>query len=569
MTHAKPWLNAYAPNVPFEINDDARPLHGFFEKACLEFPENPCIDFLGKKYTYEEVSELVGRAAKGFQLLGVKKGVHVGLCLPNSPYYIICYYAILTVGGTVVNFNPLYVRKELEFQTRDSECEIMVTLDLQQLYPKVENLIQSANLKKVVVCSMSDILTPVKSVLFNVFKRSELTHFEKDLQHITFDDLTHNDGFPDPVEIDPHHDIAVLQYSGGTTGVPKGVILTHANVVANLKQVRSWLPDIELGQEKMLCVLPFFHVFAMSVSLNLAIVSGMELIMVPRFEVLQVLKIIDELKPTFFPGVPTLYNTIANHPNMADYDLSSIQYCISGGAPLPLDIKHRFEKLSGCQLVEGYGLSECSPVATCNPIGGVSKENSIGIPLPDTIIEIRSTQAPYHRVESGQKGEICISGPQVMQGYWKRLGATKECFFKDSLRTGDIGYMDEEGYIFLIDRIKDLIICSGYNVYPRNIEDAIYHNRAVEEVIVIGIDDEQHGQVPKAFVKLKQGSTLRDTELKAFLHEYLSPIERPKEIEFRTELPKTMIGKLSKKELVEEESQKASHAKRKRQNLLS
>ncbi len=549
----KPWLTSYSEDVPPTLEPDVRPLHAFFEEACMDYGENPCLDFLGKKYSYNEIADLVGRAAKGFQLLGVKKGVKVGLCLPNCPYYVICYYAIMTAGGTVVNFNPLYVHKELDFQAKDSGCEIMVTLDLKQLFSKVARLLGKTNVSKLVVCSMSNILPPVKSVLFNVFKRSELTTYSKDLEHIAFEDLIRNDGIPEPVEINPERDIAVLQYTGGTTGVPKGAVLTHANLVANLRQVTAWFPNVNKGEERILCVLPFFHVFAMTVELNLGIYAGMELIMVPRFELDDVLKIIDERKPTLFPAVPTIYSAIAAHPKISNYDLTSIRYCISGGAPLPLETKHQFEKLTGCHLVEGYGLSECSPVATCNPIGGVSKEGSIGVPLPDTSVVIRRMDPPYDEMETGRKGEVCISGPQVMREYWHRPGATEATFMDGTLRTGDIGYMDEDGYIFLIDRAKDLILCGGYNVYPRMIEEAIYQHSDVAEVTVIGIDDEYRGQAPKAFVRLLEGRKLEEQELKTFLHDHLSPIERPKEIEFREELPKTMIGKLSKKELVEEE----------------
>ena len=552
----KPWLSSYAEGVSHTLEEDLRPLHAFFETSAMEYGENTCVDFLDKKYSYNEIADFVGRAAKGLQLLGVKKGVKVGLCLPNCPYYVIFYYAILTAGGTVVNFNPLYVRREMEFQAKDSQVEIMVTLDLKQLYPKVAELMQKASVRKTIICSMTDILPTVKSVLFNIFKRSELTEYEQNLEHLGFDELVRNDGVPEPVEFNVKKDIAVIQYTGGTTGLPKGAVLTHANLVANLKQVRNWLPTMHLGQERMMCVLPFFHVFAMTVELNLGIATGMELIMVPRFDLKDVLKIIAEKKPSLFPAVPTIYNAIASHDRIKDYDLTSIRYCISGGAPLPLDVKHRFEEITGCNLVEGYGLSESSPVATCNPIGGVSKEGSIGIPLSGTDVFIRRMDEPYDEVERGKKGEVCIRGPQVMSGYWHRPGATEATFFEDTLRTGDIGYMDEDGYIFLIDRAKDLIICSGYNVYPRMVEEAIYKHRDVEEVTVIGIKDEYRGEAPKAFVRLKEGAKLRDTELKAFLHEYLSPIERPAEIEFRDELPKTMIGKLSKKELVAEEKKK-------------
>jgi long-chain acyl-CoA synthetase len=535
------------------------PVPSILEATTRSCPDRPALDFLGRKTSYAELSRLVDQAAKGFQQLGVKKGTRVGLCLPNSPYFVVCYYAILKAGGVVVNFNPLYVERELKHQIEDSGTTIMVTLDIRQIYPKVAAMLDAtSSLERIVVCSMSGILTAVKSVMFQVFKRSEIADIPDDLNHVSFERLIANDGKPKPVEIDPINDLAVLQYTGGTTGVPKGAMLTHGNLSANTEQLRRWCPGMLLGQERMLLVLPLFHVFAMTVGMNLGIAFGAELILLPRFEMDQVLKTITKKRPSLFPGVPTIYTALNNAAENGPWDLSSIKICISGGAPLPIEVRARFEELTGCSLVEGYGLSESSPVATCNPIGGVAKAGSVGIPMGDTRIEIRSPVDPAILMEQGEKGEVCIRGPQVMAGYWKRPADTEAVMHDGALRTGDIGYLDEDGYLFLVDRIKDVIISGGYNIYPRVIEEALYQHPDVAEVVVIGIPDQYRGQAPKAFVRLKEGHQATPDQLKEFLGGYLSRVEMPKLIELRKELPKTMVGKLSKKELVAEEAAKGS-----------
>lgn len=534
----------------------------YFDQAVSRFSEHPCVDFLDKKYNYAEISDLVNRAAKGFQQMGVGKGSKVGLCLPNTPYHLVCYYAILKVGGTVVNFNPLYSRSEIAYQIEDSGTEIMVTLNLRQIYPKVHACLETTCLQRIIVCAMSDILPPVKSVLFQVLKRSEIADFPKDPAHLSFTRLSNTDGHFHPVTLDPE-DLAVLQYTGGTTGQPKGAMLSHANIAANTLQIRQCIPSVIEGEEKMLGVLPFFHVFAMTVVMNFGISIGAELIMLPRFELHQLLKTLQTKGATLFPGVPTIYTAINNAPNLSKLNLSSLNYCISGGAPLPVQTKACFEEATGCKLVEGYGLTECGPVATVNPFEGKIKAGSIGLPLESTLISIQDPAEPGKELPQGEKGEIVISGPQVMMGYWQRPEATESTIINGGLHSGDIGYADEEGYIFLVDRIKDLIICSGYNVYPRHIEDALYCHPGIAEAIVIGIDDEYRGQAPKAFVKLATGyEDLEGDSIKTFLEDRLSRIEMPKDIEIRDELPKTMVGKLSKKELVEEQQTKIGAAVR-------
>lgn len=551
MTTAEEWNAAF----------DARPVHEYLESTVAQFGDRPAADFMGKVWTYSELGDLVDSTAAGLQAMGVGPGVHVGLCLPNTPFYTIFYFAILKIGGTVANFNPLYVEREIAFQARDADVRIMVTMDLKVIYDKVEEVRKEKILDKIIVCPMTFCLPTIKKVLFSLFKRKELADIPRDEAHVWFDELQTRGNSPKPVEIDPHDDIAVLQYTGGTTGVPKGAMLTHQNLSANIEQMRCVFEKARLGEEKMLCVLPFFHVFAMTVAQNLSIILGAEMVLQPRFELKALLEAVKRKQVTLFPGVPTLYTAINNSPMTANYDLSSISLCLSGGAPLPVEVKESFEKLTGCVLVEGYGLTESSPVAAVNPLDENRRAGSIGRLVPGTSARFVSIEDRTTEVAAGEKGELLLHGPQIMKGYWKREDATADTITAEGyLHTGDVGYQDDEGFIYLVDRIKDLILCSGYNVYPRVIEEAIYQNEAVDETIVIAIPDEYRGQSPKAFIKLKEGHSMTGEDMKTFLKEHLSSIEMPREFEFRDELPKTMVGKLSKKELVEEEAQKRAQS---------
>ena len=556
----RPWIKSYPTGLAWEFEAPIEPLYAALDRAVADFGERPCLDFLGRKSSYAEIGEAVERAAAGLQALGLEKGDRVGLLLPNSPYFVIFYHAVLKAGGVVVNFNPLYTHYEVERQVRDAECRFMVTLDLQLMLPKLENLVKAGELEQVVVCSLAQALPRVKGLLFPILKGGQLASVPDAPAYLTYKELLAGAGPLRPVAIDPLEDLAVLQYTGGTTGVPKGAMLTHANLAANRRQVANWGQDLKRGEERTLGVLPFFHVFAMTVVMNVAIEAAGEMILLPRFDLEEVLRTIEKKRPTLFPAVPTIFNAIENHARVDRFDLSSVKLCISGGAPLPVEVKQAFEERTGCKVVEGYGLSESAPVATCNPPHGVNKAGSIGLPFPGTDIEIRDLENPDRPVEPGQNGEICIRGPQVMKGYWRREEETAEVLSDGWLRTADVGYMDDDGYVFLVDRLKDVILCGGYNVYPRIIEEACYEHAAVEEVTVIAIEDAYRGQSPKAFVKLREGAELTAEALQAFLAERLSPIERPKVIEFRDSLPKTMIGKLSKKELIEEEREKLSKA---------
>ena len=563
-----PWVASYPPGVSWDQHFTPRPLYTLLDEAVAAHAHRPCTNFLGKVTTYGEIGDLVDRAAAGLQKLGFGRGSRIGLFLPNSPTYLVYYYAILKIGGIVVNYNPLYAVEELIKQVKDSETELMVTLDLAVLFEKVEALLKAGVLPRAVVCSFPGLLPATKSILFRMFKGKQLAQVNKSpvADRIIFEaEVLGNGGRPELPPIDPENDLAVLQYTGGTTGIPKGAMLTHANLYVNVLQVAAFAPELETARHRVLAVLPFFHVFAMTVVLNFGVMKAAEMILMPRFVLEEAMELIEDLKPSILPGVPTLFNALMNHPRFASLDVSSLRYCLSGGAALPVEVKQRFEKMTGCKLVEGYGLSETSPVVTANPLEGPDKPGSIGLPVPRTIISLRDLADPTREVPMGERGELCVRGPQVMKGYWRQPEETANQMVDGFFRTGDVAVMDEDGYFYLVDRIKDLIISSGYNVYPRRIEEAIYQHPAVEEVSVIGIADERRGEAPKAFIKLKEGMSATAAEILAHLEPKLSRIEMPVEIEFRSELPKTLIGKPSKRDLKLEEADRRKAKEREAQ----
>jgi long-chain acyl-CoA synthetase len=532
----------------------AVPVADLLDAAVAAFGGRPAMDFSGRQWTYAEAGALVDRAARGLQDRGVGKGVQVGLCLPNTPYYLIFYYAILKIGGTVVNFNPLYVERELAAQIIDSGVRIMVVLDVEAVYRQVANVAETSGLHTIIVCPMAGILPTLKAILFRLFKRKQRAAIPNDLRHVPYAALVASHAPPTPIAIDPARAVAVLQYTGGTTGTPKGAMLTHANLTINCRQIRAHWSGAVPGQERTLAVLPFFHVFAMTSVLNYSVEIAAEIVMLPRFDLTQVLATIAGRRITIFHAVPTIYTAINAAAAAGQVRLGSIGFGVSGGAPLPNEVRTRFMELTGCKLVEGYGLTEASPVVSCNPPDGLIKGGSVGTPLAGTAIEIRDPANPDRRLVTGERGEVCVRGAQVMAGYWNRPGDTAASFAGGALRTGDIGYLDDDGYLFLVDRIKDLILCGGYNVYPRVLEEALYQHDAVLEATVIGVRDEYRGQAPKAFVVLRPGYEVTGEALRDFLKGYVSKIELPRSVEIRASLPKTMIGKLSKKELVAEEA---------------
>jgi long-chain acyl-CoA synthetase len=546
------WLAHYPAAVKWDMPLAPMSLPAMFDEAVKTFADKEACDFLGARITYRELARLVERVTAGLQALGIGRGHRVGLFLPNTPYYVAAYFALLKTGATVVNFNPLYTVEELAVQARDAGIFAMVTLDLKVLFDKVEALAASSLLEHIVVCPFADSLPPVKRIAFRLFKRGDVARHALSsvaARIIDWTSLAAHAGKPTPVIIKPEEDVALLQYTGGTTGVPKGAMLTHANLTINVQQVIAWKPDVVMGGERIMGILPLFHVFAMTVVMNFAVRCGALMILLPRFDLAQAVKVIKRTRPTILPGVPTLFTALLNFPGITREDLSSINFCLSGGAPLPREVRTRFEEFSGSRMVEGYGLSETSPVATCNPLDGLRKDDSIGQPLPGTVLSVRSLDDPRKEMPPGEPGEICIKGPQVMAGYWNQPEATRETFVGDFFRSGDVGYMDADGFFYVIDRIKDMINCSGFKVYPRQVEEAIYAHPAVAEVTVVGIPDDYRGEAPKAFVKLKSGMSATAEEILQFLEPKLSKIEMPSAIEFRKELPKSLIGKLSKKEL--------------------
>ncbi len=555
------WEEHYPENIDWNAPVWTGHIFTYMENARRLYGNRPAFNFMGKRWTWGEIANLTDRMAKGLHDLGVEKGVKVGICLPNTPYFLIAFYAIAKTGATIVHYNPLYAERELAHQIEDSKTDLMITFDLKVAYDKMEKMLHQTRLNQIIICPFKDILPFPKNLLFPFVKGKEIATIPNDDRHIRFDKVIANDGDFQLQPVDPQNDIALLQYTGGTTGVPKGAMLTHANLTANVEQCVMWLNDVNPGQEKMLGVIPFFHVFAMTCVMNFSVKNGFEIVALARFELDATLKLIDKEKPHFFPAVPAIYNAINNHPKVKEFDLTSLRYCISGGAPLPVEVKKTFEQTTGCVLVEGYGLTESSPVVCANPVTGVNKPASIGMPFPGTIIELRNPETG-DPVQNGDRGELCVKGPQVMKGYWNKPEETDNVLKDGWLKTGDVAYMDAEGYTFIVDRIKDLILVNGYNVYPRNVEEAIYLHPAVEECIVAGVKDAARGEVPKAWIKLKVGRIITEGEMKEFLRDKISSIEVPRHIELREKpLPKTMIGKLSRKDILAEEAAKGSPSK--------
>jgi long-chain acyl-CoA synthetase len=531
------------------------PIESLLESTAMKWPERVAIDFYDRTFTYRELRDLAAKAAKGLQALGVGPGVHVGLHLPNTPHFAICFFAVLMAGGRVVNFSPLAAPRELKYQLTDAATQIMITLGLPLLYPQVAALKGTAKFQTLVVCSIEDFLpAPVARAFGPPADRVGAAGHE-----IEFRSLIDNDGI---FRRSPHasleDEVAVLQYTGGTTGEPKGAMLTHANLCAVLNIYNHWdPPNVSGGNETALAVLPLFHIFGLTFIMLLAVANGEQVALHIKFDPDRVLADIPRKKITVFLGVPTMYTALVNHSRVKDFDLSSVRRWVSGGAPLPMEVLQRFEALTGHAPKEGYGLTETAPLGTLQLLDKPARQGSVGVPAPHTLLEVVDLETGEIVLPIGQKGEICIQGPQVMKGYWKKPDATAEAFRGGRFHTGDIGFLDQDGFVTLVDRKKDMILSGGFNVYPRNIEEAIYEYPGVAEVTVIGIPDTYRGQSAKAFIALKPGhSPFGIDELKAFLADKLAKYEMPTEMEIRASLPKTPVGKLSKKELLAEESAK-------------
>jgi long-chain acyl-CoA synthetase len=525
-----------------------------FDRTVAAHPARPAIDFLDRVTSYRDLGDQVERAARGFARLGVARGVKVGLCLPNTTHYAVAFFAVLKAGGTVVNFNPLYVERELVAQIQDSAIRVLVTLDAAELYPRVAAAAAATELPYLVVCSLADALPTLKGWALRLLKRKELARWRRDARHVAFADVLKADRTV-PLEAPAPSDIAVIQYTGGTTGVPKGAMLSHRAMAANADQCFVLCGMPPEPQQTMLGVLPLFHVFAMTTILLLGVRLGARIVLQPRFVLADVIRAIKTKHPTILPAVPSIFAAIVTRRPKPE-DMASLTFCVSGGAPLPMSVKRDFERLTGCTLIEGYGLTEASPVVAANPPYGVLKAGSIGLPLVGTRIEMRDPETGLD-VPLGERGELCVGGPQLMAGYLNRPEDTDAVFTADGLlRTGDVAWKDADGYSYIVDRIKDLILCGGYNIYPRVLEDALYAHPAVAEAIAIGVPDKYRGEVPKAFVTLRDGASATSDELMRHLEEHISRIEMPRAVEIRQSLPKTIIGKPSRKALVEEEAAK-------------
>lgn len=551
------WVKHYDKGVRDHIDYPEIPLFALLEESAMKYPEKPALLFYGKKISYRELNELSDKVARYLYDLGIRKGSKVVIDLPNTPHYVIAFYGILKVGATVVQCNPLYTEREIRYIVENSEAE--AGFFLESIYPRIEKLLNEGKLKKAIICKIEDFLPfplnflyPLKKEKVKIPKRDDLAFWKE---------IESKKPLRERPSINPKEDVAVFLYTGGTTGVPKAVMCTHYNLVANTYQVLEWLPDKDVQKDVYIGVLPYFHSYGMTTSLNGPIAFGATIVLVadPR-DIETILKFIQKYRVTIFCGVPTTYAAVLNHPKRDKYDLSSIRACISGAAPLPLELKKKFETVTGGKLVEGYGLSEASPVTHSNPLYGLNKAGSIGIPMPDTVAVVIDDEGNV--LPAGQIGELAVSGPQVMKGYWKMENETAKVLVNGWLLTGDMAKFDEDGYFYIVERKKDMIIAGGYNIYPREVEEVLYEHPAVLEAAVIGVPDPYRGETVKAFLVLKpefRGKVSAE-EIVKFCKERLAAYKVPKIIEFREELPKSAVGKILRRVLKEEEMKRAKGA---------
>ncbi|MCL5611434.1 MAG: long-chain fatty acid--CoA ligase [Chloroflexi bacterium] len=556
----RPWLAHYDKGVPSTIEYPKQPLHHFLEESARKYPDRACTIFKGAAITYKEMNEGSDRLAAALADMGVKKGDRVGIFMPNTPQFVMAYFGILKAGGVVVATNPLYTPTEIEHQASDAGIEIMFVMT--NFYKTIKAAQPKTKIKKLIVTNIKEALPPVLRVLFTLAKekkggfRIEGGLAEGD---VWMKDLLakYQPSQRPKLDIGPD-DTALFQYSGGTTGVSKAAVAMHRNVVANTMQMKAWILTAEDGKEVVLMAIPLFHVYGMVAGMHFALASGASMVMIPNArDIPDVLENINTYHPTIFPGVPTLYNAINNRPEVAagKIDLSSIKACISGSAPLMRETKEKFEKLSGGKVFEGYGLSEAPTATHCNPLLGVNKTGSIGMPMSDVDVKIINLDDGETEMPMGEIGEIVVNGPQVMKGYHNMPTETANTLRKDKdgkvwLYTGDIARMDEDGYFYIVDRKKELIKPGGYQVWPREVEEAIAAFPKVLEVGVAGIPDPYRGETVKAWIVLRPGETATEAEIKAFCKERLAAYKVPTHYEFRSELPKTTVGKILRRELV-------------------
>ncbi|MDQ6421308.1 long-chain fatty acid--CoA ligase [Paenibacillus sp. LHD-117] len=562
-------MRNYPEEVPPSLKYPDQNIAQFLLDSVSRYPNHNALHFLGKTMTYREVHTAAVRLGSELVALGVAKGDRVAIMLPNCPQAVVSYYGVLLAGGVVVQTNPLYVERELEHQLKDSGAVAIITVDL--LYARLSRVRGDRpeegpipHLRHAIITSIKDGLPFPKNMLYPIKQRKE--GFKNNIPYGQHGVLSYRKLFAGRApsvelpELARGDELAALQYTGGTTGTPKGVMLTHGNFVSNSMQMAAWCYKAEDGKEKFLAALPLFHVFGLTVLMNLSVLRAGMLILLPRFEIETVLKTINDEKPTIFPGAPTMYVALINHPNAAKNDLSSIKICVSGSSALPLEVQEQFESLTGGRLVEGYGLTESSPVTHANPIWGKRKIGTIGIPFPDTEVAIVDP-ATGRRLPLGELGELVVRGPQVMKGYWNRPEETAKTLKNGWLHTGDLATMDEDGFFTIMDRIKDVIIASGFNVYPREVEEVLFEHPAVREASVLGVKDEYRGETVKAFIVLKEGWHVSRSQLDRWCRDRLAAYKVPHQYDFRETLPKTMVGKVLRRKLAEEEAERQATGK--------
>jgi long-chain acyl-CoA synthetase len=530
MLAEKPWLKRYPPSVVADPVIPDKPFYDILRESAERSPELPAVRFDHVRLTFAALWDQALRAATAFAKAGVRPGDRVALMLPNCPQYVIAYHGALRAGAIVAQVNPLYTTRELQYILNNSGAETIVVADA--LYPVVQAAFSGTELKRVFVTRLRG----------EIALGPEARGFEGALAEVGTD--------PPDVAVDPGA-VAVLQYTGGTTGVSKGAMLTHRNLVANVVQIDAFNPQAPpAGEGRILTVIPCFHAYGMTVCMNYGLSRGWELILLPRFDLQEVMETIRTTRPTHFPGVPTMYVAVNNFPDAEAYGVDSIKLCNSGAAPMPAEVMEAFERRFGAKILEGYGLSEATAVTHGHPPLGVRKLGTVGMPAPGTDAEIVDVADGKTVLPPGETGEIRIRGPQVMVGYWRMPEETAIALRDGWLYTGDIGRMDEDGYFSIVDRKKDMIIASGYNVYPRDVEDVLYEHPAIQECCVAGVPDSYRGETVKAFVVLKPGATLTADDLTAYCRERLAAFKVPKLIEFRDSLPKSAVGKILRRALV-------------------
>ena len=511
------------------------------EQTAARFPDRPALRFYGRRTTYRELWADVERIARSLLRHGLRPGDAVALVLPNAPQMVIAYYGALRAGARVVPTNPLYTPREFGVQFEDCRPRFVIALDL--VAPRLADALGGAQL---VTTRIRDYLPPVLGVLQGLGSHAP----GPPAGSLPLARLLADGAAGDLPAAQAADDVAVLQYTGGTTGVPKAAMLSHRNLVANALQAEAWMPSYRPGEERVLAVLPFFHVFGMTVALNLGILTGAEIDLVPRFHPGETAKEVRRFRPTLFPGAPAMYQAVADSPNVERWNIRSIRYCISGSAPLPAELQERFERLTGGVLVEGYGLTEASPVTHCNPLGGERRQGTVGRPFPDTLQRILDPDDPERELGPGEVGELAVKGPQVMQGYLNQPAETAAVLQDGWLRTGDLATIDEDGFCRIVDRKKDVIIVSGFNVYPREVEEVLLRHPDVREAVVVGVPDERRGQAVRAVIVPWPGRSPGPEDLRAYCRERLAGYKTPTEFDLRDELPRTAIGKVLRRVLV-------------------